>query len=156
MRRKKNQTLSQEKELEAEKFEEQHQLLVEQHNRLVTELQEEFEFKIADQDAVIEQMAQEAEEQERVLEETRRMIEEDCDQEIEQVKRVYEQRLQVEKENLLKLKGDNGLIKKKNSQLQKKWDDQDTVLKAEQEKNHELDIKIKTCERDISGLKKRD
>jgi len=150
----KYQTLSQEKELEAEKFEEQHQLLVEQHNRLVTELQEEFEFKIADQDAVIEQMAQEAEEQEKVLEETRRMIEEDCDQEIEQVKREYEEKLATEKENLLKLKGDNGLIKKKNAQLQKKWDDQDTVLKAEQEKNNELDIKIKTCERDIAGLKK--
>merc|ERR1712070_779491 len=106
----KYQTLAQEKELEAEKFEEQHQLLVEQHNRLVTELQEEFEFKIADQDAVIEQMSAEAEEQERVLEETRRMIEEDCDLEIEQVRKMYEGRLQHEKENLLKLKGDNGLI----------------------------------------------
>merc|ERR1711988_709146 len=150
----KYQTLSQEKELEAEKFEEQHQLLVEQHNRLVTELQEEFEFKIADQDAVIEQMAQEAEEQERVLEETRRMIEEDCDTEIEQVKRGYEEKLSTEKENLLKLKGDNGLIKKRNAQLQKKWDDQDSILKAEQEKNSELDHKIKMAERDIVGLKK--
>jgi len=150
----KYQTLAQEKELEAEKFEEQHQLLVEQHNRLVTELQEEFEFKIADQDAVIEQMAQEAEEQERVLEETRRMIEEDCDMEIEQVKTGYEDKLGVEKENLLKLKGDNGLIKKKNALLQKNKDEQATVLKAEQEKNKELDSKITTCERDIAGLKK--
>jgi len=150
----KYQALAQEKELEAEQFEEQHQLLVEQHDRLVSELQEEFEFKIADQDAVIEQMSAEAEEQERVLEETRRMIEEDCDLEIEQVRKMYEGRLQVEKDNLLRLKGDNGLIKKKNALLQKKWDDQDSILKAEQEKNTDLLSKINTNDRDISGLKK--
>merc|ERR1712166_1513155 len=115
-------------------FEEELRHQEERHTAAMQELEQTYTQKIM-QDTVIGQMSAEAEEQERVLEETRRMIEEDCDLEIEQVRKMYEGRLQVEKDNLLRLKGDNGLIKKKNALLQKKWDDQDSILKAEQEKN---------------------
>merc|ERR1711977_316143 len=98
-------------------------------------------------------MSAEAEEQERVLEETRRMIEEDCDLEIEQVRKMYEGRLQHEKENLLKLKGDNGLIKKKNAQLKKKNQELEKFKFVLDYKIKELRKQIEPKDLEINGMK---
>ena len=58
------------------------------------------------------------------------MVEEDCDTEIVQLKIHFDKRLEREKEILLQLKGDNGLIKKRNTMLHKKYDEQEARIRA--------------------------
>lgn len=49
----------------------------------------------------------------REFEETKKQIEEDEDQEIQDIKTKYEKKLQDEKESNLRLKGETGIIRKK-------------------------------------------
>lgn len=47
------------------------------------------------------------------LEETQKQIEEDADREIEQQKYEYEDKLSIERQNALRLKGENNLLHNK-------------------------------------------
>ena len=73
------QALSQEKELLNERWDEQNSLLVESHERVIAELTEDYESKLADEALKMEQLQTEKAELEREFEEIKRQLEEDAD-----------------------------------------------------------------------------
>lgn len=62
---------------------------------------------------VTSQSQEEARQQLREYEETKKQIEEDADREILDIKNKYERRLREEKEANLRLKGETGIMRKK-------------------------------------------
>ena len=148
------QSLMQEKELLHERWDEQNSLLVESHERVIQELTEEYEAKLQEEQMNLEMLGQEKEEQEREFEEIKRQLEEDADREIEELKDRYESKLSGEREIGLRLKGENGIMKKKFNALQKDIDDQKEEIKQLFEQKKELYQTIASLEKDIAGLKK--
>ncbi|KIY91646.1 WD repeat-containing protein 65 [Monoraphidium neglectum] len=106
-------SLLQEKEALNERWDEQNALLVESHERVIAELTEEYEAKLAEEALAKEALRQEKEGLEREFAEVKRQMEEDADCEIEDLKETYEQRLGAERETALRLKGENGIMRKK-------------------------------------------
>jgi len=70
-------------------------------------------FKDTDQSIFCPQANDEARQQSREYEETKKQIEEDADREILDIKNKYERRLRDEKEANMRLKGETGIMKKK-------------------------------------------
>lgn len=148
------QQLLQEKEMLNERWDEQNSLLVESHERVIQELTEEYEAKLQEEQMNLERVQQEKEEQTREFEETKRQLEEDADREIEELKERYDAKLAQEREIGLRLKGENGIMKKKFNALQKDIDDQKEEIKQLFEQKKELYQTISSLEKDINGLKK--
>eukprot|EP00899_Mesostigma_viride_P000129 jgi/Mesvir1/10116/Mv16834-RA.2 len=148
------QQLVQEKDILNERWDEQNSLLVESHERVIAELTEEYEAKLQEEALNIERLQQEKEECSREFEETKRQLEEDADREIEELKEKYEQKLAQEREQGLRLKGENGIMKKKFHALQKDIDDQKEEIKQLFEQKKDLYHTISSLEKDIVGLKK--
>lgn len=96
----------------------------------------------------------EARQQHREYEETKRQIEEDADREILDIKNKYERRLREEKETNQKLKGETGIMRKKFTSLQKEIDDHKDEIKKFQSETTKLNNIIRNLEKDITGLKK--
>merc|ERR1719440_2281210 len=88
------------------------------------------------------------------FEETQNQLEQDIDQEIEDLKGRYENKLNAEREATLRYKGENGIMKKKFNALQKDIEDQREEIKALLEKEKELYEQIKALEREILAHKK--
>jgi Tfp pilus assembly protein PilO len=61
------------------RWDEQNSLLVESHERVIAELTEDYEAKLAEESLKIEQLQQEKAELEREFEEIKRQLEEDAD-----------------------------------------------------------------------------
>ena len=148
------QQLMQEKEMLSERWDEQVSVLVESHERVIQELTEEYEGKIQEEQMNSQQVHQEKEENLREFEETKRQLEEDTDREIEELKERYEVKLAAEREIGLRLKGENGIMKKKFHALQKDIDDQKEEIKQLFEQKKELYQTISSLEKDINSLKK--
>lgn len=96
----------------------------------------------------------EARQQHREYEETKRQIEEDGDREILDIKNKYERRLRDEKETTQKLKGETGIMRKKFHSLQKEIDDHKDEIKKYVSETAKLKDVIRNLEKDIAGLKK--
>ncbi|GBG61790.1 hypothetical protein CBR_g23749 [Chara braunii] len=148
------QALMQEKEQLNQKWDEQNALLVETHEQVIQELTEEYESKLGEEHTALEKVEQDKEDAVREHEETTRQLEEDADQEIEELKERYEAKLAQEREVGLRLKGENGIMKKKFNALQKDIEDQKEEIKQLFEQKKELYQTIASLEKDISGLKK--
>eukprot|EP00742_Colponemidia_sp_Colp-10_P003011 GILJ01003213.1.p1 GENE.GILJ01003213.1~~GILJ01003213.1.p1 ORF type:complete len:1307 (+),score=279.75 GILJ01003213.1:41-3922(+) len=148
------QALSQEKDMMNRKWEETHQMLVEQHERYVQELREDYEAQLEEEQMLRERVIEEKEDLTRIFEETRRQLEEDADREIEELKEKYDQKLNAEREANLRLKGENGIMKKKFTQLLKDIDDRKEEIKTMVDKEKELYDQIAALEKDIQGQKK--
>lgn len=73
----------------------------------------------------------------------KRQLEEDADREIEDLKDKYEQRLQGERDAALRLKGENGIMRKKFQGLQKDIDEQKEQLGVQHEQQKDLYTTIK-------------
>eukprot|EP00240_Pyramimonas_obovata_P000064 CAMPEP_0118921440 /NCGR_PEP_ID=MMETSP1169-20130426/720_1 /TAXON_ID=36882 /ORGANISM="Pyramimonas obovata, Strain CCMP722" /LENGTH=1196 /DNA_ID=CAMNT_0006862159 /DNA_START=210 /DNA_END=3800 /DNA_ORIENTATION=+ len=146
--------LQQEKELLNERWDEQNALLVESHERVILELTEEYEEKLQEEQVSLHTEQQEKGEAAREFEETKRQLEEDADREIDALKKQYEAKLTQEREVGLRLKGENGIMKKKFNALQKDIDDQKEEIKQLFEQKKELYQTIGSLEKDIAGLKK--
>jgi chromosome segregation ATPase len=99
-------------------------------------------------------MEEEKEELGREYSETIGQVEADIDEEIENIKRKYEEKLQAEREATLRYKGENGIMKKKFSALQKDIEDQRDQIKLLLEKEKDLIEEIKTLEKEIQALKR--
>merc|ERR1719473_749710 len=98
------------------------------HEKALAELTEDFEGKLQEEVAVLERERAEKEGLVAEFDETRRQIEEDVDREIEELKEKYEAKLATEREAALRLKGENGIMRKKFTALQKDIEDQkDTI-----------------------------
>mmetsp|Transcript_36831 Transcript_36831/g.108610 ORF Transcript_36831/g.108610 Transcript_36831/m.108610 type:complete len:1386 (-) Transcript_36831:299-4456(-) len=148
------QTLTQEKELLNERWDEQNALLVESHERVIAELTEDYESKLAEEALRVEQLQQDKTQLEREFEEIKRQLEEDADREIEELKERYEGKLVAEKEVSLRLKGENGIMRKKFTALQKDIEAQKEEIKNLFEQKRELYATIASLEKDIASLKR--
>ncbi|KAG1658747.1 hypothetical protein FOA52_000860 [Chlamydomonas sp. UWO 241] len=148
------QSLTQEKELLNERWDEQNSLLVESHERVIAELTEDYESKLAEEALRVEQLMQDKAQLEREFEEIKRQLEEDADREIEELKERYESKLSVEKDASLRLKGENGIMRKKFNALQKDIEAQKEEIKNLFEQKRELYATIASLEKDIASLKR--
>eukprot|EP00002_Diphylleia_rotans_P000166 TRINITY_DN1008_c0_g1_i4.p1 TRINITY_DN1008_c0_g1~~TRINITY_DN1008_c0_g1_i4.p1 ORF type:complete len:1179 (-),score=303.89 TRINITY_DN1008_c0_g1_i4:414-3950(-) len=147
-------SLVQEKEHQNERWDEQHTLMLENHERAMQELMEDYENKLQEDQQLMQRSEQEKEERLREYEETKRQLEEDADREIEELKEKYEAKLAAERDTCLRYKGENGIMKKKFSALQKDIEDQKEEIKLLFEQKKELYSQISALEKDIAGLKK--
>ncbi|KAI9346401.1 WD repeat domain 65-like protein [Zopfochytrium polystomum] len=122
--------------------------------KALNELTSHFEQKLKERQAEIDQLQEEIRQQAREFEETTRETEEDADTEILELKHRYERKLKEEREIGLRLKGENGIMRKKFNTLQSEIDTHKTEIAkmyAEEKKLHSI---IKSLEKDIAGLKK--
>ncbi|KAJ3117421.1 Cilia- and flagella-associated protein 57 [Phlyctochytrium bullatum] len=122
--------------------------------RSLNELTNHFEAKLKERQLEIDQLQEEMKRQIREFEGTTREAEEDADSEILELKHRYERKLKEEREVGLRLKGENGIMRKKFNTLQNEIDGHKAEIAkmyAEEKKLHSV---IKSLEKDIAGLKK--
>ncbi|MEW5319195.1 MAG: hypothetical protein WDW38_010360 [Sanguina aurantia] len=148
------QLLLSEKELLNTRWDEQNSLLVDSHERVIAELTEDYEAKLSEEALKLEALQQDKSELEREFDEIKRQLEEDADREIEDMKDKYDQKLQTEREASLRLKGENGIMRKKFNALQKDIEGQREEIKSLFEQKKELYSSIASLEKDISSLKR--
>lgn len=89
----------------------------------------------------------------REFHETRSQLEEDTDKEIEHLKEKYDSKLHLERDATLRLKGENGIMKKKFSALEKDIEDQKENIKEMAEEEKKLSTHIKKLEDRIKSHK---
>eukprot|EP00668_Euglena_longa_P029544 GGOE01036896.1.p1 GENE.GGOE01036896.1~~GGOE01036896.1.p1 ORF type:complete len:1223 (+),score=435.55 GGOE01036896.1:45-3713(+) len=117
------------------------------------EMEENFQEALAVEKEMNETLRQEQKDLGREHDEIRRQLELDTDVEIEEIKEKYETRLQSEREAFLRLKGENGIMRKKFNTLQKDINDKNEEINGLFETQNSLDQKIKGLEKDIEALK---
>ncbi|KAG7387905.1 Cilia- and flagella-associated protein 57 [Phytophthora pseudosyringae] len=130
------------------------QRLVTTHDKYVADVTEDFEQRLNEDRQLRMQMEEEKDELGREYRETVTQVEADVDEEIEVLKKKYEDKLQAEREATLRFKGENGIMKKKFSALQKDIEDQRDQIKLLLEKEKELIEAIKQLEKEIQALKR--
>ena len=86
--------------------------------------------------------------------ETKKQMEEDVDLEIEDLKEKYERSWRLSARIALRLKGENGIMRKKFTALQKDIEDQKDEIQGLFDDKKELHEHIASLEKDIAGLKK--
>jgi len=89
----------------------------------------------------------------REFHETKSQLEEDTDKEIEHLKDKYDTKLHHERDATLRLKGENGIMKKKFSALEKDIEDQKENIKEMAEEEKKLSTHIKKLEDRIKSHK---
>ncbi|DBA01209.1 TPA: hypothetical protein N0F65_002344 [Lagenidium giganteum] len=136
------------------RFEEENHLLVESHTHFLAEMTTEYDQKVAQEQEMQSKCAKAKDILIDTNETLKKQLEEDAEIEIEEMKMKYELKLQEEREATLRLKGENGIMKKKFSALQKDIEDQKEEIRSLEEKGKELFENIKGLEKDIQGHKK--
>ncbi|VDK34050.1 unnamed protein product [Taenia asiatica] len=122
--------------------------------KMLEELTTFFETKLNEKTQLMESLKKENREQVTEHEVTKRLIEEDADKEILDLKTQYERRLREERELIARLRGESGIMKKKFASLQKEIDEHMEELKKSHGETQKLNNVIRGQERDIQGLKK--
>merc|ERR1719440_2487302 len=117
------QQLMGEKAAQNEKWEGKLEMEREDHDKALAELTEDFE-GLQQEVSILERERGEKEGLIAEFDETRLQLEEDVDREIEELKEKYEAKLSTEREAALRLKGENGIMRKKFTALQKDIEDQ--------------------------------
>ncbi|KAF1329363.1 hypothetical protein FI667_g5923, partial [Globisporangium splendens] len=115
--------------------------LVDTHEKYVTDVTEDFEQRLNEDKQLRVQMEEEKEELGREYTETISQVEADVDEE-------------AEREATLRFKGENGIMKKEFSALQKDIEDQRDQIKLLLEKEKNLIEEIKNLEKEIQALKR--
>ncbi|KAG6960794.1 hypothetical protein JG688_00009415 [Phytophthora aleatoria] len=142
------------REAQSQHWKSEQQRLVTTHDKYVADVTEDFEQRLNEDRQLRMQMEEEKDELGREYRETVAQVEADVDEEIEALKKKYEDKLQAEREATLRFKGENGIMKKKFSALQKDIEDQRDQIKLLLEKEKELIEAIKQLEKEIQALKR--
>eukprot|EP00884_Botryococcus_braunii_P010879 jgi/Botrbrau1/19793/Bobra.0124s0041.1 len=147
--------LMREKEALNERWEQQSQLMVESQDRLLRQITEEYEAKLLDAQAALESALGERESTEREAEDIRCQMEEDNDRQLQELLDKYEGLLSSEQEVGLRLKGENGIMRKKFDALQKEIEEgkEEIRLLAEHKKDLYQQT-ISSLEKDMVGLRR--
>ncbi|CEG40053.1 WD40/YVTN repeat-like-containing domain [Plasmopara halstedii] len=132
---------------------EQNRLVI-AHDNYVAEVTEDFEKRLNEDRQLRTQIEEEKRDLDREYYETVAQVEADVDEEIEALKKKYEDKLQAEREATLRLKGENGIMKKKFLALQKDIEDQRDQIKVLLETEKELIEAMKSFEKEIYALKR--
>ena len=88
------------------------------------------------------------------FERLKKLVEEDAELEVEDLKQKYENKLTAERKATLRLRGENGFMKKKYDAMIKDVNDHKEEIGSLYEKEKELYETIKGLEKDIQGHKK--
>lgn len=118
------------------------------------ELTEEYDAKLQEDALALERVKEERAEREATFEETRAQIEEDVDREVTELRTKYEARLQHERNEALKLKGENGIMRKNYAALEGAINEQKEEIASLFADKKELYEQIASLEKDIAGLKR--
>ncbi|KAH8870172.1 Cilia- and flagella-associated protein [Schistosoma japonicum] len=145
------QNLTQSKEVEYEK--QLHNMEV-TNERLLNETIECYETKINDKLQIIDNLTNELKEQTNEYELSRRLIEEDADREILEIKIKYEKRLHIEHDLNTQLKSESSIMKKKFASLQKEIDEYKDEIKKVNVDIQKSNSTIRNLEKDIQSLRK--
>jgi hypothetical protein len=150
----KYQQLVHERDQQQKQWEVQQEQLVATHEAYVGEVTDEFEDRLEQDRHQRQEMEAEAHEMNHQYKETTDQLEQDIDLEIEQLKANYDSKLNQEREATLRYKGENGIMKKKFSALQKDIEDQREEIKDLLEREKELYEQIKTLDKEILAHKR--
>lgn len=113
-----------------------------------------YEAKLAERQGEVDRFQEEIKKRLKEFEESAREDEYDADQEISEIKFRYEKKLQEERDIGLRLKGENGLMKKKFNSIQAEIELQKNEVQKLKTEERKLQNIIKALEKDIAGLKK--
>ncbi|CAB1110483.1 unnamed protein product [Ectocarpus sp. CCAP 1310/34] len=153
------QAMVQEKEELSRKWDDENQSLVDAHTEALQKVIEEYDKKVEEEQSQQRKLALEKEKMAAAFDNLKNLVEEDADTETEYIKAILAQtkfmaKLAAEKEATLRLKGENGIMKKKFSRLSKQVEDQKEDTTTLQERQRDLFETIKSLEKDIQGHKK--
>ncbi|KAJ3172248.1 Cilia- and flagella-associated protein 57 [Geranomyces variabilis] len=122
--------------------------------KALAELTAHFEARVREKQAEIDQLQSELHNQYLEFTETTKETEQDADTEILEIKHRYEKKLKEEREIGLRLKGENGIMRKKFNTLNSEIDAHKTEIGKMFNEEKKLHGVIKSLEKDILGLKK--
>jgi len=129
-------------------------LLEDDRRKAIEEMVEYFEGKIADKNSALEQAYRDARSQMNEGDEMKNQIEEDADQEILEMKTVYERKLKHEKEMNAKLKSEAGMMRQKLKSMQKEIEDNKMEVQKLVAETGKLRKVIGTLEKQLLSMKK--
>ncbi|VDD76062.1 unnamed protein product [Mesocestoides corti] len=142
----------------AQKMQESYESQISEMNsakeKILEELTVFFENKLNEKTQMMESLKKENREQVVEHEVTKRLIEEDADREILDLKTQYERRLRDERDANARLRGESGIMKKKFASLQKEIEENMEELRKSHGETQKLNNVIRGQEKDIQGLKK--
>ena len=118
------------------------------------DLAEFWENKLLEKASLLDNAHEEKREQGKDFAETKRQIEEDADRELLGIKNKYERKLKEERDETLRLKGENGILKKKSASLENELKDQKRIKDEMDNEQRKLHAHIKALEKDIANFKK--
>ncbi|GAB1610641.1 cilia- and flagella-associated protein 57-like, partial [Argonauta hians] len=120
----------------------------------LTQLEEKYESKRLEMVSKLHQSQEENRQRQKEEELMRKMMEEDADMEILNIKTDLEMELRREKDSSMKLKSESGILKQKFTTLQKEIDEHKETSRKFQDEINKLNSIIRNLEKDILGLKK--
>ncbi len=120
----------------------------------LTDVQINAESRLQARSLDIQRLLEELKDQEKEYQEMTRQNQEDVDSEILAVTSKYEKKLRAEREEGARLKGENGIMRKKFNTLNKDIDDNRVEIQRMKENAKKLENVISTLEKDILQLRK--
>jgi hypothetical protein len=123
-------------------------------NKALDDLNRHFESRLLEKQQEMDKLHDEIKKHLLEFEETTRETEQDADTEIVDLRHRYEKRLKEEREIVMRLKGENGIMRKKFNTLQAEIDTHKTEITKMYNEEKKLHSVIKSLEKDIAGLKK--
>ncbi|KAJ3227958.1 Cilia- and flagella-associated protein 57 [Clydaea vesicula] len=122
--------------------------------KMLQDTQAEYENKLKLKSAEISRLQEEMRQDSNEFAEMIRQNEEDIDIEIANLINKYEKKLRIEKDEGARLKGENGIMRKKFNTLTKDIDDNKSEIEKMRDDEKKLNFVISTLEKEILGLKK--
>eukprot|EP00756_Hemistasia_phaeocysticola_P009945 Hpha_TRINITY_DN14971_c5_g7::TRINITY_DN14971_c5_g7_i1::g.143967::m.143967 len=117
------------------------------------EMDENFQELLSQERDMCESLRAQERDLEKEFAEIRKQLEKDTDDEIEEIKDKYDKRLTTERDHFLQLKGENGIMRKKFTSLQKDIADKDDEVRALMDQMQVIEAKTEKLIHDIDQLK---
>ena len=118
-------------------------------------IKEEFNTKLTNYEDEVKSRERLNEEKIRSIEEILKQTEEDADKEILEIKTKYEKELKIERETLIKIRGELGISRKKTLSCQKDMDSQKENLEWMNKEQSKMKGELKINEKDKFDLKRQ-
>jgi hypothetical protein len=125
-----------------------------QKNLALEDLNKHFDERLQQKQTELDKLQEEIKKHQMEFEETARETEKDADMEVMDLRHRYEKKLKDEREIVMKLKGENGIMRKKFNNLQGEIDNHKGEISKMYNEEKKLHSVIKSLEKDITGLKK--
>ena len=133
-----------------ERLTDQRNQLVVSHESYINEMKADFDKKVFEEIEVRERLEDEKNELKKKIEELTDQLEDDVDTEIESMRKQMGDKVMTSREATLKYKGENGIMKKKCSVLQRDIDDQKDEQKGLQDKEKVYHEQIRALEKEVT------